>query len=117
LFRGHTDSVDQLCWHPNSSDLLGSASGDKTVRLWDARTAKAVDTINTRGENINIAWSPNGLHIAVGNKEDLITFIDARTMKIILEQPFKFEVNEIAFSPDSNLFFLTNGQGCICLYE
>jgi len=33
------------------------------------------------GENINLSWSPDGQTIAVGNKEDLITFIDVRTSK------------------------------------
>ncbi len=35
---------------------------------------------------------------------------------MIHEEQFKFEVNEIAFNPDSNLFFITNGQVSI-LYK
>jgi THO complex subunit 3 len=31
-FKGHTDSVDQLRWDPKNPDLLGTASGDKTVQ-------------------------------------------------------------------------------------
>lgn len=30
--------------------------------------AKGVHTVKTSGANINIAWSPDGSHIAVGNK-------------------------------------------------
>ena len=52
--------MDQLCWHPTKPDMLATASGDKTVRVWDARASKAVTTINTKGENINITWSPDG---------------------------------------------------------
>ncbi|KAI9074112.1 hypothetical protein K1719_043922 [Acacia pycnantha] len=33
--KGHTDSVDQLCWDPKHADLIATASGDKTVRLWE----------------------------------------------------------------------------------
>lgn len=69
------------------------------------------------GENINITWSPDGNAIAVGNKEDLVTFIDARTFKIRTEHQFKFEVNEIEWNKASNLFFLTSGQGCIHILE
>lgn len=105
--------MDQLCWHQTNADLLSTASGDKSVRLWDTRVQKCIATINTKGENINITWSPNGNAIAVGNKEDLVTFIDARTHKIEAEEQFHFEVNEISWNNTSDLFFLTNGQGCI----
>lgn len=88
--------MDQLCWHATLPDLLSTASGDKTVRIWDVRAGKLPTIINTKGENINITWSPDGNTIAVGNKEDLVTFIDTRTLKICGEQPFNFEVSEIA---------------------
>eukprot|EP00093_Oithona_nana_P014724 14724.XXX_470446_471420_1 [CDS] Oithona nana genome sequencing. len=115
-YRGHGDSVDQLCWHPTNPDLLATASGDKTVRIWESRSSKALATIQTKGENINIAWSSDGKTLAVGNKEDLVTFIDVQTHKIILEEQFKFEVNEISWNKNSDLFFLTNGQGCVHVY-
>ena len=49
-----------MTWHPTHPDLLATASGDKTVRLWDSRSAKCVATVQTKGENINIDWSPDG---------------------------------------------------------
>ncbi|RWS30521.1 THO complex subunit 3-like protein [Leptotrombidium deliense] len=110
-FKGHSDSVDQLTWHPFSADLLATASLDKSVRVWDARANKSMASIGTKGENINICWSPDGHTIAVGNKEDLVTFIDTRTLRMRKEQPFKFEVNEISWNNDNDLFFLTSGQG------
>ncbi|XP_073976162.1 THO complex 3 homolog tex isoform X2 [Rhodnius prolixus] len=112
-FRGHTGSVDQLCWHSSNADLLATASGDKSVRVWDVKSQKCVANVNTRGENINITWSPNGSTIAVGNKEDLISFIDTRMYKIRVEKQFSFEVNEIKWNLSTSLFFLTSGQGSI----
>ena len=41
------------------------------------------------GENLNISWSPKGETIAVGNKDDLISFIDCKNYKIRLEKQFK----------------------------
>lgn len=48
-YRGHGDSVDQLCWHPSNPDLFVTASGDKTIRIWDVRTTKCIATVNTKG--------------------------------------------------------------------
>uniref|UniRef100_A0A674NRG8 THO complex 3 n=1 Tax=Takifugu rubripes TaxID=31033 RepID=A0A674NRG8_TAKRU len=112
-YRGHSDSVDQLCWHPTNPDLFVTASGDKTIRIWDVRTTKCIATVNTKGENINICWSPDGQTIAVGNKDDVVTFIDAKTHRSKAEEQFKFEVNEISWNNDNDMFFLTNGGGCI----
>ncbi len=108
--------MDQLCWRPKHPDLLATASGDKTVRIWDARTQRSIEVFNTKGENINITWSGDGNYIAVGNKEDLITFIDVRAGKIRQEVSFRFEVNEITFNPDSNMFLMTNGLGYVLVY-
>ena len=32
--------------------------------------------IDTKGENINLSWSPDGKYVCVGNKDDLLSFID-----------------------------------------
>ncbi|GFS45216.1 transducin/WD40 repeat-like superfamily protein [Actinidia rufa] len=86
--KGHTDSVDQLCWDPKHADLIATASGDKTVCLWDARSGKCSQQAELSGENINITYKPDGTHIAVGNR-----------------------VNEIAWNMRGDMFFLTTGNG------
>ena len=53
---------------------------------------KCTHTVQTKGENINLCWSPNGQAIAVGNKEDVITIIDTKSYKIVHEEQFKYEV-------------------------
>jgi len=42
-----------------------------------------------------------------------VTFIDVKTHKTRAEEQFKFEVNEISWNNDGDLFFLTSGQGSI----
>uniref|UniRef100_A0A8W8IJ87 THO complex subunit 3 n=1 Tax=Magallana gigas TaxID=29159 RepID=A0A8W8IJ87_MAGGI len=107
-FRGHSDSVDQLCWHPKNPDQLVTASGDDNTNL-----GRPDQPFCGHCENINICWSPDGSTIAVGNKDDLITFIDVRSHRSKAEEQFKFEVNEISWNNDGDLFFLTSGQGSI----
>lgn len=66
--KGHTASVEQIAWDPKHDDRLATASTDKTVCIWDTRTAKPAQTIQTGRENISIAWSPDSTFIASGNK-------------------------------------------------
>ncbi|KAL9270857.1 THO complex subunit 3-like protein [Drosera capensis] len=99
--RGHTDSVDQLCWDPKHADLLATASGDRTVRVWDAQSGKCSQQIGLSGENINIAYRHDGTFIAVGNRDDEVTILDVR----------KFDVNELAWNLPGDMFFLTTGFG------
>ena len=68
-----------------------------------------------KGENINICWSPDGKCISVGNKDDLIAFIDTRTYRFTSERQFKFEVNEISWNKEGDLFFITTGLGSILI--
>ncbi|KAI9209594.1 WD40-repeat-containing domain protein [Polychytrium aggregatum] len=119
--KGHTGDVDQLCWDPTNADRLATASVDKTVRIWDMRLAssRAALVIPTVGENINICWSPDGRHIAVGNKDDVVSFIDVRggsgTKKEYIWHRMNndIEINEIRWNYANDLFFLTTGQGTI----
>jgi len=102
-----------LCWDPTHPDRLATASTDRTVKIWDARSAKCVQSIATTGENINISWSPDGTQLAVGNKSDVVAWIETRKFKVIKSTKFPFEVNEIGWNNDGDLFFLTTGIGTI----
>jgi THO complex subunit 3 len=113
---GHKKSVMQVCWDPVREGSLATASHDKTVRLWDARAKGAATVIETSGENINLAYSRDGNELVVGNKKDLVTWIDVRTQKIAGEVAFQSETNEFAFDK-SGLFFATTGKGTIDVYE
>ncbi|KAL5737262.1 hypothetical protein ACOSP7_030023 [Xanthoceras sorbifolium] len=69
--KGREDRVDQLCWDPKHADLIATASGNKTVRMWpvwDVCSGKCSHQAELRGENINITYKPDGTHIAVCNR-------------------------------------------------
>lgn len=74
---GHTDQVSALACHPTHPQLLATGSLDRTVRLWDLRAPTAVRAVNTPGANINIAYHPSGDVLAVGDKNETVSLVDA----------------------------------------
>eukprot|EP01111_Echinosteliopsis_oligospora_P018896 TRINITY_DN8901_c0_g1_i1.p1 TRINITY_DN8901_c0_g1~~TRINITY_DN8901_c0_g1_i1.p1 ORF type:complete len:356 (+),score=91.44 TRINITY_DN8901_c0_g1_i1:129-1070(+) len=115
--KGHTDSVDYICWNPTNPNLLCSASADKTIRIWDCRVGKCLNIIPTPGQNLNIAWSPEGKYIAVGDKGDCVSLVDASKYVIVKNQQFKYEVNEIKWNNTGELFFATTGEGNVEIFQ
>ncbi|ACO68477.1 predicted protein [Micromonas commoda] len=112
--KGHSDSVDQVCWDPTSGDRLATVSGDKSLRAWDVRSgSNCVAAINTSGENINLAWHPDGVTIAIGDREDLVSFVDTRKLRVVSVRKFPFEVNEMRWSPDGDILWVTTGTGTV----
>lgn len=79
--------------------------------IFISRSHKCAASISTKGENINIAWSPSGATIAVGNKEDLVSFIDARNYKVVciiftLVNKFKAAYFQLCYSYIFNIEFI-----------
>ena len=66
--RGHVDSVNAVAWQPYSSNVC-SASGDKTVSVWDARTGLCVQTLYGHSNSVN--------NLVVSNRGDMIVSSDA----------------------------------------
>ncbi|EGF78122.1 hypothetical protein BATDEDRAFT_90779 [Batrachochytrium dendrobatidis JAM81] len=124
--RGHQGSVSKAVWDPDHPDKLATASVDCSVRLWDVRAHRSPShTIQTKGENINMCWSPDSRCIAVGNRDDLITFIDPRGgtdgegKKTYIWHTLsnEHEINELDWNYAGDLLFLTTGEGTVKIIE
>lgn len=109
LFTGHKSDVNTVQWHDNGVLLL-SGSDDKSLRLWDIRTAECVRLFRGSGHVINsCAISTTGNIIAAGNEKGRIYLWDARSSKVLsLLHGHEEPVNSLAFSPDSTT--LTSGS-------
>ena len=66
---GHDDPVRSVAWRPDGK-RLATASEDKSVKVWDARSGKELLTIrsNTR-EFTSVAWSSDGRRMAAANND------------------------------------------------
>mmetsp|Transcript_16857 Transcript_16857/g.43849 ORF Transcript_16857/g.43849 Transcript_16857/m.43849 type:complete len:320 (+) Transcript_16857:332-1291(+) len=117
-FTEHSDVIDQCRWKAGSDQLLSTASRDGTVKFWDVRAgSKSVATTKTAGENLSLAWSPNGNEVAVGNQNDVISFIDTRKYEVVNKKSCNMLVNEIDWNHAGDLFLLTTGDGFISVLD
>jgi WD40 repeat protein len=63
---GHTDAVWSIAWS-NDGSRIASASGDGTVRIWDACTTTELLKLSGSDEGepfFGVKWSPNGRRLA-----------------------------------------------------
>uniref|UniRef100_A0A914XIJ5 Translation initiation factor beta propellor-like domain-containing protein n=1 Tax=Plectus sambesii TaxID=2011161 RepID=A0A914XIJ5_9BILA len=117
LGSGHTDQVDQVAWNWTNPDLLASASGDKSIRVWDLRQKKTQASLSTKSQNINVVWSPCGTYIVYGDKDDKLHLVDMRVVKTLHTEAFKQETNEFAFEHSGQFMYVASGLGRVFIYK
>ncbi|KAF8203530.1 WD40-repeat-containing domain protein, partial [Mycena galopus ATCC 62051] len=72
--------VKSVAFSPNGG-CIASGSSDKTIRVWDAKTGKALmKPIHSHTPRVSsVTFSPDGAHIVSGSSDGTICLWDART--------------------------------------
>jgi COMPASS component SWD2 len=113
-FRGHNKKVVTLCMSPTDDSFL-SGSLDKTIRLWDLRSANPQGLMNLAGRPV-AAFDPEGLIFAAGINSESVKLYDLRSFDKGPFSSFKFTEKEaewtgLKFSPDGKTILIsTNGS-------
>jgi WD40 repeat protein len=79
--HGHTDDVPCMAFSPDGK-TLASASGNKTIKLWDVATGKEQASLQGHTNTItSVAFSPNGKLLASASQDKSIKLWDVVTVK------------------------------------
>jgi WD40 repeat protein len=99
--EGHKGGIIAAAWSRDGK-LLATASGDKTVRLWDA-TGKAVRTLTGHeGPVLCVAWA-DGKTLASGSTDKTVRVWQATADEGKVWRKHKGKVNAVAWSKDGKL--------------
>ena len=95
-FKGHTNNVVSVGFSPDDAHIV-SGSFDRTIRIWDAETGKALSE-PFKGHTsyvLSVGFSPDGVRIVSGSYDNTIRIWDAKTGKA-LSEPFEGHTNAVS---------------------
>jgi len=106
---GHTDAVIGLAVSRDGK-WLASASADKTVKLWNLTTGKAVRTFNGHTDKVwVVSFAPDGKAIASGSEDKSARIWQTATGRSLHVLSGKTEFRAVEFSPDGRWLATMSG--------
>ncbi len=105
--EGHTSGVNRASYSPDGQHIL-SASDDKSVRIWNARTGQLEHLLSGHTDEVwRALYSPDGKQIASGSRDKSVHLWDAHSGALLAVLAHEAMINALAYSPDGR--FLASG--------
>lgn len=109
--------LTQVRWSP-LGQKLACGSADRTIRVWNAATATAENTLRGHRNTVfSISWSPDGRRLASGSYDRTIRIWDVATGKLAWHTMQEDFVRCVAWSLDGRTIASGLGDGTIRLLQ
>lgn len=90
---------------------LAYSSIDKTIKIIDLSTGKAISTVFSDGKNYKyISMAPSGRELACANDSEIVIYDIVQNKKIFSAQSLKGIITSIAYSEDGNKLITTSSK-------
>jgi WD40 repeat protein len=103
ILSGHGDFVNSAVYSPDGARIV-SASHDKSIRIWDARTGAQLAVLLGHSDRVIFAaYSPDGTRIVSTSRDKTARIWDARSgVQLVVLKGHDAVVTYAAYSPDSS---------------
>ncbi|KAJ1967632.1 rRNA-processing protein [Dimargaris verticillata] len=114
----HTDVILSLSWNRHHRNLLASASGDTTVKLWDLQTARCVTSYHHHTDKVQaVEWNPvENTVLATGGYDKRVAVLDSRAPKQVHGGRLNADVECLRWDPHNPYCFYVSSEDGLVQY-
>ncbi|KFA68788.1 hypothetical protein S40285_01143 [Stachybotrys chlorohalonatus IBT 40285] len=84
---GHSRKVGQVLFNPAADNILASASGDLSIKMWDITTGQSALSLKHADIVQSLTWNASGNLLATTSRDKKIRVWDVRQEKAVHEAP------------------------------
>ncbi|AFY33697.1 sigma-54 interacting domain-containing protein [Calothrix sp. PCC 7507] len=114
--EGHSSPVYSVCFSPDGK-TIATASGDRTVKLWDISGKQLKTFQGHSGAVRGVSFSPDGKTIATASLDSTVKLWDISGKQLKTLKGHSGWVSSVSFSPDGKTIATASDDGTVKLWE
>ena len=114
--RGHIGGITALQYSP-SGQHVATTGLDRSVRIWDSKTADQTLILHTPSAASGLAFSPDASSLAIACQDGLVRILNAKTEQAVASYPRTIMANCVAYSLNANQLASTFADGTFAVRD